>query len=183
MKNRMIRHWGTASIVSTVCLLAFTNGCSTNVADEEEEEVGSIEQPANTAAGVQLAYRVAFGRYPTQTEINYWVGTGWSQEQMLAYFRGYMRTSAGATERQQVIGRAYQTVYLRGPGTNEFNYWNSYLSSNDAHFSDVCKWNENYGRSNGFAVRGSFTIKHWVDSVTFPGVEDYTGKTYSVPAN
>lgn len=166
-------------------VLLLANGCAADMADPGEEEVGSIEQLANTAQGVRLTYWAAFNRAATQAEVSYWVGRGYSLSKILSYHRKWMRTSDGLVDRVHVIRDAYQTVYKRLYGGGEFAYWNNYLLNNDAWFCDVCKWMEDYGRNGGFAQTGWYTIKHVYDSVTQSdaSIEDYSGRTYSVPAS
>lgn len=158
-------------------------GCSLETSDEES--VGSIEQMANTAAGVNLTYLAAFDRPATQAEISYWVGTGHSDGTILKYHRQWMRTTQGAGDRVRVIINSFQKVFGRIYGSAEFSYWNNYLLNNDALFCDVCKWHEAYGRNGGYPHTGWYRIKHVYDSVTQngPSIEDYSGKMYNVPAS
>lgn len=167
-------------------VLLVANGCALESAEGEDEEVGSIKQLAAAGVeGINLAYRAAFNRWPTQIERDYWLRTGLNMSKMITHLRRWMRTTDGAVDRVRVIRDSYQAVYGRIFGSGEYIYWNNYLSNNDAMFCEVCKWLESYGRDGGFAHTGWYKIKHAYDSVwqSDTSIEDYSGKTYNVPAS
>jgi hypothetical protein len=162
--------------------LLLASGCAFDATDADTEKVGSIEQRAVTPQGINLCYVAVFDRPASDAEINYWGGRQPSMSFMYNYLRTWMRSSNGTGDRLAVIRYAYQTVYRRLYTANEFNYWNNYLSNNDAAFCDVCKWLESYGRDNRYTQTGWFTIKHGVDSTWQAdlSIENYSGKTYNV---
>ncbi len=163
--------------------LLLASGCAFDGSDADTEKVGSIEQQAVTAGGIHLCYQAAFNRYATDAEINYWMGRQPTMDFMYNYLRTWMRSTNGGTDRVNVIQSAYYLVYGRFYTAAEFNYWNNYLSNNDAAHCDVCKWLESYGRDNGYPFTGSwYTIKHAVNHAFSSdlSIENYSGKKYKV---
>jgi hypothetical protein len=147
--------------ILTILLLGLSTGCAGVV--EDTEPAGALEE-AIVGSEINRTYRLAFGREPTQAEINYWNSRSIGIAGAIQAHSDWLASSAGATDRRDTIRRSYETAFRRPPSACEANYWDSYITSrvrSQVTYRELCYFHDQYGRNNGLPKTGTATYQDY----------------------
>lgn len=85
---------------------------------------GSLSAAAQSKKEIiHASYFVAFGRYASSGEVNYWMQNigSWDIQQMVNNHREYLK--GNQYEREEAVKRSYQDAFGWGPSADELRYW------------------------------------------------------------
>jgi len=144
---------------------------STSVAAQSKDEV------------INGSYFVAFGRYATSGELNYWrqyVGNS-TVQQMVERHRDFIKTNQ--YEREQTIKRSYQDAFGWQPSADEVKFWaGQHRTYAELISNHINNWLNVYPDKKEHVIRQSYyrvfnrnatadEVKYWMKQQTYSFVQ------------
>ena len=99
---------------------------------------------------VVWSYQTAFGRNPSQGEIDSWISADRQQRvdtnMLITSHRSHLRRGG---DLDGTIMRSYQTVLSRNPAPAEMNYWRQIIRAEGRIYDELVQSHRNYLRDGG----------------------------------
>ena len=103
--------------------------------------------PAEAQRAITQTYVQAFGRQPTQPEIDFWLKDPRARDpaQVLEVHRGRLKQGI---EVDETIARSYAEAWKRAPTADELRFWKSEITAKGLLHADVVNQHREYLRAN-----------------------------------
>ena len=160
-----------AKFICTISIIFFLSFCSLQLCAQTPAEV------------IKASYFVAFGRYPTSSEANYWRNNVGNKTiaQMVDLHRSYIKSNQG--EREQTVRRSYQDAFGWQPSADELRYWSGQFKTYAQLMTNhVQNWLGVYPDKKSLVIRQSYykvfgrtasaeELKYWMAQPTYSFVQ------------
>lgn len=117
---------------------------------QQQQQSQQPPQTSQLSDVVVASYQSAFGRTPTQEELNYWLGRSRQEtinmDILMVNHQGWLR---GGNEINETIVRSYQAILSRSPNNDEINHWRSRISTDGLTYTDLIQAHQDWKRRGG----------------------------------